>query len=216
MAESGPPSPASGDEFQRIWSIIQELGLAERHFNELESRYRALASTWMLAAFAGIGYIVVHRQLGVDVDVWVIIAIIALAGGLGILLLWNLDLLVYHQLLDVNFEEAKRLEEIYPWLPRTRTRMSEMMPGPGVLRRVVLFYIGGVDALVAMAGFALAMWSSVKSIPAAAGIGVLTTAALGAIDWWMWVKTRSEIRVPSPATSLWRRIMHLLGRQGRP
>lgn len=206
MTKEHPPKPTNEAEFQYVWAMIQELGLMERHFNEMESRYRALASTWLLATFAGMGYVAVHGQLGIDVDHWLIIAMIASAGALGIALIWNLDLLVYHQLLDVNFEEAERLEDRYQWLPRTRSRMMQVMPGDGFLRRVVLFYIGGVGVLLSISGLALAFWTRKASHFAFWGILIITLGVLTVVSRWMWVKTKSEVRIPAASTALVRRL----------
>jgi hypothetical protein len=200
------PRPTDEAEFHFVWSLVQELSLAERHFNEMETRYRALASTWLLAAFAGIGFVASRSQLGIKLSHWLIIAIIGLAGTIGILLLWNLDLLVYHQLLDVNFEEARRLEDMYSWLPRTRSRMVQLMPGPGVLRRVVLFYMGGVDTLLGVSGLALALWIAPSVLAASVAVSIITLGVIAGLDRWMWVKTRSEVRVPSPASTTFQRL----------
>ncbi len=37
--------------------ILKGLGNAERHFNDLETEYRKVASIWLLARFAGMGFI---------------------------------------------------------------------------------------------------------------------------------------------------------------
>ncbi len=42
---------------EQLWNTYRELGEMERHFGNAQSRYRALASTWMLAAIAGIGFV---------------------------------------------------------------------------------------------------------------------------------------------------------------
>lgn len=206
MAKEQPPKPTNEAEFQYVWAMLQEFGLTERHFNEMESCYRALASTWLLASFAGMGYVAAQQRLGIDVNRWFVIALIAFAGALGIALLWNLDLLVYHQLLDVNFEEAKHLEDLYPWLPRTRTRMVHVMPGEGVLRRVVLFYIGGVGTLLSICGLSLALWASRASWLAFTGILIVTVGILAVLARWMWSKTKSEVRVPALSTTVVRRL----------
>lgn len=85
----------SHETFDRVWSLVTELGLQERHFNDLESRYRALASTWLLAAFFGMGFVISQETLTLPFDRLLVVAGIGLAGTVGIALLWNLDLLVY-------------------------------------------------------------------------------------------------------------------------
>src|SRR5207245_7332708 len=46
----------AGDFMDEI-EVYKELGTYERHFNQMQSVCRSLASTWLLATFAGIGYI---------------------------------------------------------------------------------------------------------------------------------------------------------------
>lgn len=40
-----------------VWEMYKNLTEQSQHFNNIESTYRTLASTWLLAAFAGIGFI---------------------------------------------------------------------------------------------------------------------------------------------------------------
>jgi hypothetical protein len=75
-----------------------ELGNYERHFNEMQSRYRALASTWLLATFVGGGFILSQKTFEVPLSRDLAVATLALFGAFGIGLLWNLDLMVYHRL----------------------------------------------------------------------------------------------------------------------
>jgi hypothetical protein len=145
------------DTFDRVWKIAQEIGIQERHFNELQSGYRNLASTWLLATFAGMGF-AISNTFHVDVVPEVFVAALAVAGALGITLLWILDLLVYHRLLDACFIEGLILEEQYPWLPPFRGNMMKTQAGQGVLFRTVGFYMTPIVLLIAIASIALAAW----------------------------------------------------------
>ena len=153
----GDVEPVEDETFDRIWKFIQEIGIQERHFNDLQSRYRSMASAWLLATFAAIGF-VISRPISLDIDVWLLAAGIAVAGSLGIALLWVVDLLVYHRLLDSCFIESLILEEQYPWLPSIRSNMMKTQRGEGVLFRVVVFYLGPIILLVIIAGGALSIW----------------------------------------------------------
>lgn len=44
---------SSKDLFDCVWKIVQECGEEERHFNQLQSVYRGIASSWLLATFGG-------------------------------------------------------------------------------------------------------------------------------------------------------------------
>ncbi len=43
--------------FEKVWKVAVEIRETERHFNQLQHGYRALASTWLLGTFAGVGFI---------------------------------------------------------------------------------------------------------------------------------------------------------------
>jgi len=42
---------SSKDLFELAWKIVQECGEEERHFNQLQSVYRGLVSTWITRRF---------------------------------------------------------------------------------------------------------------------------------------------------------------------
>ena len=127
------------DTFDKIWKIVEEIGEEERHFNDIQARYRNMASVWLLATFGGIGFII-SEKISINIEQELLIAGIAAAGCIGMALLWVVDLLVYHRLLDSCFIEGLILEKKYPWLPRFRTNMMKTQEGEGVLFRVVGFF----------------------------------------------------------------------------
>ncbi len=124
-----------------LLEMIKELGAAERHFNGTQAQYRAMASAWMLATFAGIGFLLTRsKELPLPVDV--AIPLIAFAGAVGAFILWVMDLMVYHRLLHACFETARGLECAHPGLlPQTRSRMIETQHDGRVTYRVRWFYI---------------------------------------------------------------------------
>jgi hypothetical protein len=48
-------------EFDHIWEVYKHVAKFEHHFNTLQSTYRTLASTWLLAMFVGIGYVMANK-----------------------------------------------------------------------------------------------------------------------------------------------------------
>lgn len=139
--------------FDRVWQIITEIGIQERHFNELQTQYRNMASKWLLATFAAIGF-VISKVILINITMELLVACIALAGFIGIILIWILDLLVYHRLLEACFIEGLVLERQYSWLPPIRHNMMDTMRGEGVLFRLIGFYIGSTTLLILIAGIA--------------------------------------------------------------
>ncbi len=142
-----------------IWSILVELGQQERHFNELESRYRTLASSWLLATFGGLG-LVATQDVRIDAPRELIMALLAFGGAGGIFLLWNLDIMVYHRLLDACFLNGVLLEDRIGWLPKFRTEMLQSAPkAGGVLRRIIYFYIGSIAILYFFGALLVSLWA---------------------------------------------------------
>jgi hypothetical protein len=81
-----------------VLDMYKHLAEQSQHFNGIESTYRTLASTWLLASFGGMGFILK------DLDQYkgqqaLFIAAVAVAAAVGIVLLWLMDLRVYHRLL---------------------------------------------------------------------------------------------------------------------
>jgi hypothetical protein len=154
------------DTDSREWvvSIFSEISKAEHHFNDLQARYRVMASTWLLGTFAGMGYILAgninFEKLPLPKDFQsteIFIIGIALASAAGVYLLWTLDLMVYHRLLDAWFIEGWLFERQHSWLPPVRTTMFEFC-GKGILNRVIAFYLVSEGIVQAIAITGLCIW----------------------------------------------------------
>lgn len=166
--------------FDRIWLLFVFIGEEERHFNELQATYRTMASGWLLASFAAIGF-VISEVIHIGVPSELLVSGIAVAGGVGIWLLWVVDLLVYHRLLDACFIEGLKLEKTCPWMPPFRHNMMSMLQEQGVLSKVVGFYLGPIILMMLTAGGSLALWlyrghNSLGALLVA--VGTLVVAAL--------------------------------------
>jgi hypothetical protein len=138
------------NERELIWKIYCELGVSERHFNGIQSGYRALASTWMLAAFAGIGF-VSSKEFTFGIPKELLVGVIGVGGGIGVYLLWVLDLLFCQRLLDAAYIEGRNLEDKHDWLPQTRNNMRTLLGGKG-LSLVVWYYIAGTEVMFLIGG----------------------------------------------------------------
>lgn len=146
--------PAKKEAFEVTWPLYQELAEQLRHFNTLQSHYRTMSSTWLLAAIGGIGFIYTNAAtLPFKSDGAA--AIVATAAAVGISLLWVLDVLVYHQLLIANDEALGDLEAQHEWLPRVRSIGSQLRVGRSVRENISLFYIGSVLLLMLIAAVAI-------------------------------------------------------------
>lgn len=147
------------------WDVLKQLGESEKHFNTLETEYRKLASIWLLAGFAGMGF-VLGENLKIDVPREIVVMAIGLATSIGIFLLWIVDLLVYHQLLHACFEQAKKMEKLYPEFPDVRSAMEGTQAGGKVVTtRLRWFYVSLTAAPVIFSGVLLFVWCLNKRGP---------------------------------------------------
>jgi hypothetical protein len=100
----------------------------------------------------------VSETISIRVPVEVVILGLGLAAASGILLLWVLDLLVAHRLLDSYFIEAEKLEQKYPILPQVRQRMRASQPKGQTIYYQVWFYIGTISAPLVFSGALFSYW----------------------------------------------------------
>jgi hypothetical protein len=175
-------------KIELAWDILKELGASERHFNNLEAEYRKLASIWLLAGFAGMGFILKENpQMAVPREIALLA--IGLATSLGIFLLWIVDLLVYHQLLDACFLQAKEIEKKYKHaLPQVRSSMETTQGGGKVVTaRLRWFYILLTAAPVVFSAPLFVLWCQKQyGMTAALTAGAMAmayVAGTGAIIW---------------------------------
>ena len=156
-----------------IASLLAEITRSEQHFNTLEVQYRKLASTWLLAAFAGMGYIATAKDLPLPVGPTIFV--LALGASLGIQLLWIVDLLTYHRLLLANFVEGWRLERMHKYLPQIR---GNMLAQGNTGKRVRLFYLG--SSLVPLA-FGVGGYFAINHVQASRMADTLVLIATGVL-----------------------------------
>ena len=105
----------------RTVNLYNEIGSYERHFNGIQNDYRKLAAQLLIAAFTAI-WIVIASTIRIPHDI--LVSAIAVSASLGLLLLWNLDVNVYHRLLLSCFKAGVELEMRYPCLPQIRVDMD--------------------------------------------------------------------------------------------
>lgn len=113
----------------------KQLQADEHHFNDIEIGLRKLASGWLLAALGAIAFIVQGAYItdggsNLMLSPNSLIIIICCMANLGLYLLWQLDQMAYHKLLDAVFYLGLSLEQKYPdKLPPIRIKMREHTRG---------------------------------------------------------------------------------------
>ena|ERR1700674_537586 len=154
QSDALPPQPPNWPD---PWSTITEIGLQERAFNTLQATYRTLASTWLLATFGAVGFVWSSRAVvTLPVPIEVVVLFIGVAGAVGITLVWLLDLMVYHRLLEVVFWTGLAVELEHAEIPPMRIHMYAL---GAVTPHVKLFYLAMLAAPLTIATFGAA-WSA--------------------------------------------------------
>lgn len=151
--------------FDQLMEIYNHIGEEERHFNSLELEYRKLASHWLLVALGAIGFVLSKKEV-VPINIWVLVIGICVAASVGILVIWFLDMKVYHELLHAAFREGVRLEREFPQLlPQIRNNMIKSQEGGDIIRRVMLYYFFSLLLLVIVINISVWMYSPVSVLP---------------------------------------------------
>lgn len=122
---------------ERLLDLQSEITSTEIRLGAFQSGFRLLASTWLLAGLGGIGFCLTGPELA-GLPARRVAGILGVAGSIGILLLWTLDVRVYQRLVSANFNEGLALETAFPWLPQIRTQIRARFRG--ALTRIVSGY----------------------------------------------------------------------------
>ena len=134
--------------FNRITRLTDQIGAKEEHFNKLQTDYRKLASTWLLASLGASGY-VLKSSLEIQIDHWYIVFSICMAASAGISILWMMDLKVYQKLLDCFFKEGFFLEiQNYQWLPPFRINIIRSQKSGEIPSKVQYYYFSSITILL--------------------------------------------------------------------
>ncbi|HLK27344.1 MAG TPA: hypothetical protein VKT28_02095 [Puia sp.] len=140
-------------KFNRILELMKEITNMEQHFNDLETKYRILASQWLLASFAAIGFILTKDPALPFNKLWLAMGICSVSS-IGIFQIWRMDLMVYQQLLRAAFYEGVKLEKKFSFLPQIKNGMISRVKKGDVTQTLVYYYSVSISVLL-ITGFAI-------------------------------------------------------------
>jgi len=149
-----------------IIEVYRELGVYERHFNQIQNVYRGLTSTWFFAGFASIGFLYSSKLAeSFPSKLEVASSFITLTIATFIILFWMMDIMVYHKLLRAAGRIAEILEYSNERFPNLRKSMGEQTRTLNVRSAISIFYITPslILSIVAII-FMYSAWSSNKCI----------------------------------------------------
>jgi hypothetical protein len=186
MPEPASEPAAAQDHDLAFYKTVQ---VYEHHFNQLEFEVRKLASIWLLASFGAIAFLFRGELDSAKslFDPMMLLVMIAVLAQTGLFILWMLDQVAYHGLLDAVFTLALHIERRHPELPPIRSMMLRSTSGTGVAGYIKFFYLLPMMAFAAMACFAAYAGQGAR-----ANVGMLLWSG-AALSWLapLWVVWKS-------------------------
>ncbi len=191
----------SKDKMNEDWEIIKTITEAEHHFNNLCFKIRTLASTWLLATFAGVGFLLtktIEPELRIDH----LLVLLCWAGSIGIMVLWILDLQIYQKILNAWFDAREPIEERNSGFPQMGELIKGIQLGGRASNLIKIFYICLCSAPIMFASYVCLYKELTKILNEVAAekvFSVLQVPPPCAVSWLL-LKCRSgPTRGPQPA-----------------
>jgi hypothetical protein len=164
-------------------ACYRSLRTYEDHFSQMMLEVRKLGSAWLLASFGALA-VLVKGGLATSslLTTCQAIAFVCLLAGVGVLVLWILDLTVYRGLLESAFLVGLRIEQRHPDIPPIRSMMMLIARASGMGRYQVWFYRGPLIAFAVISlAASLCELPSSKSLGNAFLIPILPTLSIGLV-----------------------------------
>ena len=158
------------------WDIIKTITEAEHHFNNLCFKIRTLASTWLLATFAGVGFLLTKKiETGLKIDH--LLVLLCWVGAVGILVLWILDLQIYQKFLNAWFNAREQIEARNRNFPPIRKLIKATQPGGRASNLIKIYYIGLCSAPLMFASY-VCIYKDLTKILVVASVALLACFVL--------------------------------------
>jgi len=133
------PKETSDKEFERLWDMTKEINENIRYYNEHQTKYRILASQWLIAAMTGIGFLF-NADAKLPFSNLVLIILVSLISALGILQLWRIDLVIFQRIIGSFFSAGLKIEEQNSALPQIKTKILNDVPHKNTGQNLFYFY----------------------------------------------------------------------------
>ncbi len=123
--------PVTENQASLNYGLYSELNNHEKHFFELQNRWKLKAASWFFMIFLGIGYIFtkhIFSDTQLYLDPLLIISFIAMCGMGLMSIFWLLESKIYHKLwIAVLVEEANLENNNRAILPPTRLHYLDLI-----------------------------------------------------------------------------------------
>lgn len=140
-----------------IYGVYSKLLSAGRHHGAIQTNFRIIGSTWLLACFVGAGFLLTVDNI-LPFSHLLGVAGICLIGIFGLYLIWYEDTYVQELLLDINVLEAIRLEKKYEWLPKVHLCFLHLYSKGSTPLTKIFFFIGCKTILIIIMTIVLAFY----------------------------------------------------------
>lgn len=135
----------------------------EQHFNNLQMKLRAIASTWMLASMGGIAFLLVNKiEVELIFNRYNLINVISAMTVIAMFILWLMDQLAYQRLLN-----SCLVVDLYTeYKDNTKPPIKAMMAlsaGKGMTKYYNWFYF--LPMLFFTASSAVALYLNISKMP---------------------------------------------------
>jgi hypothetical protein len=140
-----------------IYGTYSKILHGGRLYGGYQTGYRIMASSWLLATFAAIGFLLSNDNI-LPFEHILAVPIISFFGIVGLYLIWHEDTFVQEILLDVNVVEGLELEKKHPWLPQVHHNFLNLYKTTNARFVKVLFFIGCKSILFLTMGISLAIF----------------------------------------------------------
>jgi hypothetical protein len=140
------------DKLECYWKLSE----MEARFNSSAAGVRTLASGWLLAALAALGWLLdPSKPSSWVIPLGLLLIAVCLLGVAGVATLWVLDQLVFYRLLGSVFLVGLKMESAEPTLPPIRALMMKTLEGKGTYRWELFFYLGPLVVFVLLSAIVL-------------------------------------------------------------
>lgn len=158
--------PIENNDQSIAYGLYSKIESYQSHYNAVKTKYKVLGLTWILATFAGIGYLLAGKEVGLPISKLIAISLLCLVSSSGLLLIYFLDISIYHRLLEALYRGALELENKNPFLAKTNHTMKPLLfkhnTGPEVLD--ALFYVYFIFTLLIIGNATFYMQYSSKNL----------------------------------------------------
>ena len=183
------------DKVDCSWKLSE----MEERFNSSSAGIRTLASGWLLAAFAALGWLLdPSKPSSWAVPLGLLLIAVCVLGVVGVATLWVLDQLVFHRLLNSVFLVGLKMESAEPALPPIRALMMKSVEGKGTHRWELFFYLGPLVVFVVFSAIVVTTGSNILFVAWSQGssldlrlVGYAMLLAQISVVVWVFSKQRS-------------------------